>query len=228
MRKRISRLRVLGLLCFMQEAVELVRPCSYELDLVDHVRQAVFNCLTSWTQDVEAVRKCVWKYWSKRAAALESEERALHSEAPEDVRPCLAGDKTLFLEEPCWAASKTSRPGLASSRWVKHAIVGKVAPGHGVTIDEAALQKTEAEVTRTFRHTRAGWSDWQAVGASPRVRLEAGESVRGLTASGVFAHNATSITVESHRLWEWSTRSLLGSRSWPMQVLSLVLGWFGR
>ena len=66
---------------------------------MDHPREAVFNCLTSGTQDVEAVRKCAWKYWSKRAAALESEERALHSEAPKDVRPCLAGEKTLFLEE---------------------------------------------------------------------------------------------------------------------------------
>ena len=98
----------------------------------------------------------------------ESCKDKLHAQAQPEVRPCLAGKRTLLLEEmaaavgfpqhrllghllrcgcpifgafPRWgvfqdkvtAGTKSLREVLASSKWVKHAVVGRAGPSGRLT-----------------------------------------------------------------------------------------------
>ena len=100
------------------------------------------------------------------------------------------------------APTKTVREVLASAKWVKHAIAGKVRPSEDPEVDLLVLEKTEEEVHAGKAKGPYSWSEMNAVLGdywvpAPRVGLRQGDSIRPIDDFSVYGHNGTSGSVES-------------------------------
>ena len=221
----------------MQLAKGLAHPFSEKEGLPWHLENAVFNLVTCSPARIEDFRVRAWSTWVRRARELEEAEAVIFQGAHAEVRPCLAGKRTLLLEEmaaaagfpspsllghllrhgcpafgpfPSWhafaakqtAPAKTIRQVLASAKWVKHAVAGKIRPSEDPEVDLLVLEKTEEEVQAgkakgpysRLEMNEALGELWVPV---PRVGLRQGDSIRPIDDFSVHGHNGTSGSEDS-------------------------------
>jgi len=147
---------------FLEQSLRLQHPFDEQAAIRDRSRIAVFKLLTEGPSATKQRRASQFKHWQQRAKALDAAEVALKQAAPESVRDCWAGKRTLLFEEMMLAAG-ISDPGLVTS------YLRNGAPVTGEVPASSLFEKREVEPTKTLAEVlQAGAWAKQALKATIR------------------------------------------------------------
>ena len=207
----------------------LEHPFSTKAELPVPLATAVFSLVTNDTRCIEEFREGAWSKGTQRAREFEAREVERFQSAHAEVKPCLAGKRTLLLEEmaaaagfpsakmlghllcqgcpafgpfPSWQAfaskltapQKSIREVLMSSKWVKHAVEGKVWTSGDHEADLLVWEKTEEEVQAGKAKGPYSRAELDAILGdywvpAPRVVLRQGDSIRPIDHFSLYGHN---------------------------------------
>ena len=99
---------------FITAAARAEHPYSRPAQIADDIRRAAFLNLTEGIAKTNEAQQWALAKWARRAEKLSHNEAELHARAHPEVAPCLAGKRSLLLEEMAAAAGLQS-PAIAGA-----------------------------------------------------------------------------------------------------------------